>query len=282
VGGQGVAVDVYDPTSTGAACTDAEVVVMAAMPPYHAWAGNSERMLDTVGDVVAQVGARLVYVDSLYMYGPADGPITERSPEHATGKGALRRELASRLLEDDRFTTAVGRASDYYGPGGTNSFLHSMVFRPALVGRTVRVMLAGDQAHTWHYLPDVARGFAELVERPDADGRAWVLPAAPPATQHEIIHLVGETLGSPTRISDISPGLLLLASLFSRQAREGRKVSHQFDRPWVADASAFAATFGPVEVTDHRTAIAEALAWLRDEDTDGLRRSTSSGEAARR
>jgi nucleoside-diphosphate-sugar epimerase len=278
VGARTAAADLYDPTSTLAACGDAEVVVLAAMPPYHAWAGNFERMLDSVGDAVARVGARLVFVDNLYMYGPAAGPISERSPEHATGKSALRRALAQRLLDDDRFATTVGRASDYYGPHGTNSFLHGMIFEPALAGRTVRVMLAGDQPHTWQYLPDVARGFATLVESPEADGRAWVLPAAPPLTQHQVIDIVSETLELPVKVRGISPGLLALASLFSRQAREGRKVAHQFDRPWVVDASTFEATFGPLEVTSHRDAIPATLAWLRAKAADGRpRRRTSSG-----
>lgn len=271
------AADLYDPTSTIAACGDADVVVLAAMPPYHAWAGNFERMLDTVSDAVAQVGARLVFVDNLYMYGPAEGPITERSPEHAEGKGALRRALARRVLQDHRFASAVGRASDYYGPGGTNSFLHDMVFEPALTGGPVQIMLAGDQPHTWHYLPDVARGFAALVERPEAYGRAWVLPAAPPLTQNEVVDIVRDTLDASPKVREISPGLLTLASVVSRQAREGRKVSHQFDRPWVVDASAFEATFGPFEVTSHHVAIPETLTWLRGKEADGLRQSTSPG-----
>jgi nucleoside-diphosphate-sugar epimerase len=235
------------------------VIVLAASPPYHAWAGNFERMLDAAGDAAAQVSARLVFVDNLYMYGPAHGPISERSAEHATGKGALRRALARRLLDDERFTTTVGRASDYYGPGGTNSFLHGMVFEPALAGRPVRVMLDGDQPHTWHYLPDLARGFATLVERPEADGRSWVLPAAPPLTQHEVIEIVSDALDTPLKVSRISPALLTVASAFSRQAREGRKVAHQFDRPWVVDASDFEATFGPFEPTSHVTAIRTTL-----------------------
>ncbi len=269
VGARPVAADLYDPSSTRAACADAEVVVLAAMPPYHAWAGNFERMLEVTGAAVVAAGARLIFVDNLYMYGPADGPISEQSPEHATGKGALRRVLARRLLEEDRFTATVGRASDYYGPGGTNSFLHRMVLEPALAGRPARVMLAGDQPHTWHYLPDLARTFSTLVEHPEADGRAWVLPAAPPLTQHEVIGLVRETLDAPVRATTITPGLLALASLVSRQAREGRKVAHQFDRPWVADASAFEATFGPFVATSHRTAIRATLSWLRDPDAAG-------------
>ena len=271
-----VAADLYDPVATQKVCADAEVVVLAAMPAYHAWAGNFERMLATVTDAVAAAGARLVFVDNLYMYGPAEGPISERSPEHASGKGALRRELARRILQDDRFSSVVGRYSDYYGPGGTNSFLHSMLFEPALAGKPMRTMLAGDQPHTWHYLPDVARGFATLIERPDADGRPWIIPAAEPLTQDQVAEIVNDLLETPAKVGRITPPLLALGSVFSRQAREGRKVAHQFDRPWVIDASSFESAFGQIPVTDHREAIGATLEWLRSRPASSDATSRSS------
>ncbi len=253
--------DLYDPASTRIACVGAEVVVLAASPPYHAWAGNFERMVDTVLDAVAGVGARLVFVDNLYMYGPADGPISEASPEHATGKGALRRDLAARILADARVSACIGRFSDYYGPGGTNSFLHRMLLEPALAGKAMRILLADDQPHTFHYLADVARGFATLVEHPEADGRAWILPAAPPLTQGQVAGIVNGLLPAPVEVSRIGPVMLAIGSVFSRQAREARKIAHQFDRPWVVDATRFETAFGPVQVTDHDTALRHTLAW---------------------
>lgn len=138
-----------------------------------------------------------------------------------------------------------------------------MMFEPALAGKPMRTMLAGDQPHTWHYLPDVAVGFATLVERSEADGRAWILPAAVPLTQDQVAAIVNELVDTPVTVGRISPPLLALGSLFSRQAREGRKVAHQFDRPWVIDASAFEAAFGQLPVTDHREAIGRTLEWLR-------------------
>jgi nucleoside-diphosphate-sugar epimerase len=275
------AADLSDPAATQGACAGADVVVLAAMPPYHAWAGNFERMLAAVTDAVATADARLVFVDNLYMYGPAEGPMSEESPEHATGKGALRRALAQRVLHDGRFPAVVGRCSDYYGPGGTNSFLHDMFFEPALAGKPMRVLLASDQPHTWHYLPDAARGFATLVERPEGDGRVWILPAAPPLTQDQVAELVNSVLDAPVKVSRITPGLFALASVSSRQAREGRKVAHQFDRPWVVDASAFEATLEPIALSDHRSAIAATLDWLRSQPAASSQRGSRPGAARR-
>ena len=261
VGGTPAAADLYDLPSTQRVCESAEVVVLAASPPYDAWAGNFERMIGTVLNAVSATGARLVFVDNLYMYGPADGPISEHSPEHATGKGALRRDLARQILDNARAPASIGRFSDYYGPGGTNSFLHRMFLEPALAGKPMQLLLADDQPHTFHYLPDAARGFATLVEHPEADGRAWILPAAPPLTQGQVAEIVNGLLPAPVKVSRIGPVMLAVASVFARHAREGRKVAHQFDRPWVVDATEFETAFGRIEVTDHATALRQTLTW---------------------
>jgi nucleoside-diphosphate-sugar epimerase len=236
------AADLCDLPTTRTACEGAEVVVIAASPPYHAWAGNSDRMLDTVLHAVAAVGA-------------------ETSPEHATGKGALRRDLATRILADERVRASIGRFSDYYGPGATNSFLDRMFLEPGLAGKPMQILLADDQPHTFHYLPDVARGFATLIEHPEADRRAWILPAPPPLTRGQVAEIVNGLLPEPVKVSRIGPVMVAVGSVFSRQAREARKVADQFDRPWVVDATRFETAFGRIEVTEHDTALREALTW---------------------
>lgn len=132
------AFDVHDRAATVAACAGAEVVVMAAQPSYPDWVEEFPRVVDNVLAAAEVAGARLVFVDNLYMDAPADGPLAEDSPEHATDpKGRLRRELGETLLaahRADRVRVTIGRFSDYYGPGGTNSGLFMMGIAPAMMG----------------------------------------------------------------------------------------------------------------------------------------------------
>jgi nucleoside-diphosphate-sugar epimerase len=259
--------DLRDPSSARAACDGADVVVMAAQIPYSGWTTELTPLVDAAVDAAAAAGARLVMVDNLYGYGFPDGPITEDSPLAATTrKGRLRAELGERLLAahaSGRVRVAIGRFSDYYGPGGENSLLNQVGVKPAVAGKTARVFIAGDQRHTFHYLPDAARGFAALVEHPDADGRIWILPAAPALTQVAMYQLLGEVLGRDLKVGRITPLMLRLIGLVNRELKEALEVVGQFDRPYVTDASAFEAAFGPIEVTDHRTALAATVAWAR-------------------
>jgi nucleoside-diphosphate-sugar epimerase len=259
--------DLRDQTSARAACQDADVVVMAAQIPYSGWVTELTPLVDAAIDAAGHAGARLVMVDNLYGYGFPDGPITEASPLAATTrKGRLRAELGERLLQahaDGRVRVTIGRFSDYYGPGGENSLLNQVGVKPAVAGKTARVFIAGDQPHTFHFLPDAARGFATLVEHPEADGRIWILPAAPAVTQDEMYRLLGEVVGPNLKVGRITPTMLRMIGLVNRELKEALEVVGQFDRPYVTDASAFEATFGPLEVTDHREALAATVAWAR-------------------
>ncbi len=263
-----VAADLDDPGQVAAACRGSEVVVMAASIPYPRWADELVPMVDRALDAATATGARFVMVDNLYAYGAPPEAITEATPEApGTRKGQLRAQLGQRLLRahaDGRARVAVGRFSDCYGPGAPNTLLYMLGIRRALAGKRPQAFIDGDQPHTFAYLPDVARGFATLVERPAADGRTWILPAAPAVTQRQLLEIVAQEAGLPPRIGRVSPAMLAVAGLFDAQLREARELTEQWDRPYRTDASAFEATFGKIEVTPHDIAVAATTAWYRN------------------
>jgi nucleoside-diphosphate-sugar epimerase len=262
-----LATDLDDRAQTLAACRGADVVVMAAQVPYPRWSAELPGLVDRAADAATAVGARFVMVDNLYAYGSPGSPMSEASPEAATTrKGRLRAAIGQRLLarhEAGTLRVTIGRFADYYGPFDGNSLVNQLMLEPGVAGRRVRTFIADDQPHTFHYLPDVARGFATLVEQPEADGRIWILPAAPATTQATLVSHLGAALGAPVRASRIGPAMLWAMGLFSAQLREAREVVPQFDRSYEIDARAFEASFGPIEVTPHAEAIAATVAWLR-------------------
>lgn len=260
--------DLRSPSGAAAAVGGADVVVMAAQPRYPEWLAGFPTLVDNVLAGVEAAGARLVFVDNLYMYAPADGPLTEQSPEHARDpKGALRRRLGETLLAAHaagRVRVSIGRFSDYYGPGGTNSGLWHLAIAPGLRGRAMRGLADLDQPHTFHHLPDAARGFIALAEDDRADGQAWLLPAEPPITQRGLLELINTELPRRVGIRRVTPLMLRLAGLGNAMAREMRSTIVQWDRPWVVDASRFTSVFGGIDTTPHDVAVARTIAWFRD------------------
>ncbi len=259
------AADLTDRAATVAAVGDAEVIVNAAQPGYPDWLTTFGGMVDNAIAAAEAHGARLIMIDNLYGYAPASGPISERSPEHATDpKGRLRVELGRRILDahaSGRINAVLCRQSDFYGPGAHNSALWVTGIANGLKGRTMRGLFDLDQPHSFAYLPDTARAVAAVVANPVGDGRAFVLPSASAITQRAMFKLINAQLPRPVKVGVISPTMMRLGGLFSRQIAEARSVQPQFDRPWITDASEFEATFGPLALTDHPEAVAATVGW---------------------
>ena len=199
-----VAADVATTEGARRACEGAAVVYHCAQPDYTKWAELFPPMTEAVLDGAAAAGAKLVFADNLYMYGPPDGPMTEETPQRAQGKkGRTRIEMADAILRRARrrrLRCTIGRSSDYYGPRGTATTAGENIMKPALRGKRARWLGSLDQPHTLNYLEDMARALVTLGERDEADGQVWHLPAAEPLTGRQFLTLVFEAAGHPPKI----------------------------------------------------------------------------------
>lgn len=265
------AADLTRPEEAIRACVGAAVVYHCVQPRYTRWAEEFAALNATIVAAVTEVGAKLVVADNLYMYGPVDGPISETSPqEPQSKKGRLRKQLAASLLakaEEHGLRVAIGRASDYFGPRGGHS-VAGMLLTGALAGKAVRWPANADLPHTFSYLPDVARGLAVLGERDEANGTAWVLPAAPPITARAFVDLIGQACGRTVKLSVTSKLAMRAAGLVIPEAREVPDIWYQFAAPFVVDGSAFDKAFGPLQITPLDQAVRDTVAWYRAAEGD--------------
>jgi nucleoside-diphosphate-sugar epimerase len=262
-----LAADVGTAEGARRACEGAAVVYHCAQPPYTKWPELFPPMTQAILDGAAAAGAKLVFADNLYVYGPPDGPMTEETPQRAEGKkGRTRIEMAKAVLgahADGRLRCTIGRASDYYGPRGTTSTIGENIMKPALRGKRVRWLGSLDQPHTLNYLQDMGRALATLGEREEADGEVWHLPAAEPLTGRDFLALLFETIGRPPKVGVASRPMIRIGGLFNPLLRELGETLYQFERPFVSDASKFQRTFGPFEPTPHQEAVAPTVDWFR-------------------
>lgn len=262
-----VAADITDPDPVRRAMTGAAVVYHVASAPYQRWPELLPPLMRGVLDGAAATGARIVYADNLYAYGPVDGPLTEGLPSRATGpNGRVRATLADQLMEAHAAGTAratIGRASDYYGPWGRQSTAGERLFVPALAGKPAQILGDPDLPHTFTYLGDFARGLVTLGTHDEALGEVWHLPSAETLSTREFAGLVYEAGGQAPKLRVMPSALLTVAALFSPMLRAVMEQQYQRVTPWVVDHSKFAQAFG-AEVTHHREAIAATLDWYRE------------------
>jgi nucleoside-diphosphate-sugar epimerase len=262
--------DAADPAFCLRAAEGAASIYHCMNPPYNAraWAELVPRFMDNLIAAAGRMGARLVVLDSVYMLGrPGGRPLDEETPPNpCSRKGEIRARAAERLFEAHRrgdVLATTGRASDYYGPGGTLTHLGDQFWPPALAGKTARVFVNPDAIHTYHYVPDVAAGLASLgCAGVDVYGRPWMLPCAPAASMRELVARFSRKLGREIRLAAVPGWVMKAIGLFVPLLRELNEMHYQWDEPFVISDRRFRERFRQ-EPADVEEAAAATVAWAR-------------------
>ena len=263
--------DASDASFCARAADGALAVYHCMNPPYDTkvWAALLPRYMDNLIAAASLAGARLVVLDNLYMHGPPGGrPISEDTPVNPISrKGEIRAKVAERLFEAHRrgdLRAVSGRASDFYGPHAGNTHLGDRFWRPALAGKTTRVLIDPDAVHTYHYIPDVAAGLATLARASDdVTGRAWMLPCTPAGTLRQLVHGFAEALGRPIRVARVPRILVKVLALVNPLIREVDEMLYQWDESFVVDDRQFRERFGVVPTAPGEAA-GETVRWAED------------------
>jgi nucleoside-diphosphate-sugar epimerase len=161
-----------------------------------------------------------------------------------------------------RVRIAIGRASDFFGAGVTESTLGERVFANALTDRRADFIGNPDLLHSYSYVPDVAAGLATLGTDDRAVNEVWHLPGPKTMTTRALLDLVAEELGHPVGIRAVPPWLVRMLGLFKPLMRELAEMSYEFEAPFVLDTSKFKNTFG-FGGTHLSTALTDTIAWYR-------------------
>ena len=265
-----VGADIKDTAAAREVCADAGVVFQCASAPYMDWSDadapqplrwtNETDHLPAITEgaiaAAAAAGARIVYGDNRYMYGPVDGPLTEDHPWNAAdAKGRARVAVARRLLDAHaagEVAVTIGCASDFFGPQVLNSTVGDRLFAPALRGKPTAILGAPDHLHSYSFIDDVAAGLITLATRPEALGQVWNLPNDAPVTPRRFYEIAYEEAGHAPAIEIGNDRL---------RAQHGYE-AHLMDRPFIVDHGKFAGAFG-AHPTPLRQAIRSTVSWFR-------------------
>ena len=233
------------------AINGASTIVFALGLPYDGkvWASGWPKAMAAVLTACENVGSRMVYADSLYLYGPQDQPLRETLPPTDYGLKPTARSNATRLwqtaFEAGRVKTAAVRAPDFFGPGVETSILGTPTLGRLAQGKPAQVLISADFPHDIVHITDFARAIVTLVEAPDdAFGQAWHVPTPPTKSLREAITIAANAIGVPARISVVPAWAAKLLALFVPQVREAMELHYLMDRPYHVDSSKFQERFG--------------------------------------
>ena len=267
-----VAGDATDPAFTTKACPGADAVYFCLNAQHYGnWAQEFPPMQRGVLAAAEAASARLVVLDNLYAYGPSAGRnLVESLPANpASAKAATRAAMTADLLaahQAGRVEVAIGRASDFFGPGVTRSALGETVFGTAVTGRAAQVLGNPDLEHSYSYAPDVAAALVTLGTWPGATGRVWHLPVAKARTTRDIISRVYALTGRRPRVLAAGRATLRLLGVVNPAMREYLHTLYQFSERWVVDDSDFRTSFGSL-ATPLDDALAATTEWYRGAGT---------------
>jgi nucleoside-diphosphate-sugar epimerase len=264
-----VAGDATDPAFTTSVCAGADSVSLCLnASSYAGWAEEFPPLQQGVLTGAARAGARLVVLDNLYSYGRPKGQrlIETMGANPTSAKAATRSAMTDALLRAHaagQVEVAIGRASDYFGPGATQTALGENVFSRALTGGTAQVMGDPDQPHSYSYTLDVAAALAILATAPGTTGQIWHLPVPEARTTRHVVEEVYRLAGHRPRLMAAGRTTLSAIGMLQPAMREYRHTLYQFTAPWVVDDGKFRAAFGD-SATPLREALEATLRWYRD------------------
>jgi len=259
--------DASDPASTRAISQGAAVVYNCTNPPYTQWPQLFPALQAGVLEGAASAGAKLVVIENLYMYGPTGGKLlAEDLPFHPTPrKGATRAKMAQDLMaahKSGKVRVAVGRASDFFGPGVMDSAVGDRLFYAAVKGKAAQFSGNLDMPHAYSYMPDIGKALVILGERDEAIGKAWHIPSPETMTSRQFFTMVYEAAGQTAKFQVLSKPLRKMLALFIPIVREIDEMAYEFEEPFVMDHSRFERAFG-MKATPLREAIQTTVDWFR-------------------
>lgn len=254
------------------ACPGAGTVVCTVGVPYRSriytrvWPVVMRNLLDGC----ARSGARFVFADNLYMYGPQTKPLTEDMPLTDFGQKPRVRAEITRLWQEahrlGRVRATAVRASDFYGPDVATSVLSIFGVARLLAGKPAFAPYPPDHLHDFTYVPDFARALVTLVDAPDdAYGEAWHVPNAPTETLRQLITLAAKLIGVRPRLTVLPQTFARLIALFDANVRELAEMRFQWDRPYRVDSSKFAKRFWS-DATPFEKGLTETIDFYRRAD----------------
>jgi nucleoside-diphosphate-sugar epimerase len=238
--------DVTDRASLAQAAQGATQIVLAVGLQYSGpvWRDTWPKIMTNV----VATGARVVFVDNLYMYGPQTAPLREDMPLSDMPLKPAARSAATRIWQmasaEGRIRLAAVRGPDFYGPGVTLSVLGDTGIVALARGKAAMWINDADMPHDIAYVPDYARAVVSLLDAPDdAFGQAWHVPCAPIRPPRELLGLAAKSLGVPLRVRSLPFWAMRALSVFTPELGELAEMRFAWDRPYRVDADKFKARF---------------------------------------
>ena len=266
-----VSADLLKKDETIRAVEGSAYVYLCVGLPYSAeiWERDWEIVLTNVIDACEQTDARLIFLDNIYMYGPAPLPVPfdENTSQHPqTRKGKVRRRIANLFLsamEEGRIRGLIGRSADFYGEGAIYSPFYISFLERMLKGKAPQSIAFPGVKHTYAEVGDNGRALVELALADDAYGQVWHLPVGEAVTMEEMTTMFNQTLGTSFKVRYMPGYLKNILSLFIPLLKEALEMSYQYEHEYVMSWEKFGKRFPEFKVTSYEVGVRKMVEYFK-------------------
>jgi len=235
--------------------------------PYRSdvWLENWPLLMRNVIDACLATDAILIFLDNIYMYGPAplSVPFDENHLQYpTTRKGEARKQTADllqRAIKERNLKAVIGRSADFYGPYAVNSPFYISFLQRMLQGKAPQSIAKPGIKHTYAFTADNGKALVALALDTTTYGQTWHLPVGEPVTIEEITAVFNKELGTNFKTNFLHPVMIKILSLFISPLKEAGEMLYQFDHEYIMSFEKFKKHFPDFNVTTYEQGIREMI-----------------------
>lgn len=212
---------------------------------------------------------KLVFFDNVYMYDRKAIPhMTEDSPVNPPSKkGKVRAQLVQMITEaiaGEGLKAVIARSADFYGPGAKNGILNILVTNNYAKGKSANWQSDASKIHSITYTPDAAVATAMLGNTDSAYNQVWHLPTSQEKLNgKQLIEIAAGIVNRKPSFMVLSPFLMRIIGLFSRQIKELVEMQYQNSQDYFFDSNKFNKAFQFIPTT-YEEGIRQTLAAAKE------------------
>ncbi len=218
----------------------ADVVVNGWNLPYTEWAGTVPGLTADVIAAVQGTDATVILPGNVYVFGQdAPAPWGPGTPHRAQNPLGRVRCVMEQAYRDAGVRTIVLRAGDFLDTAASGNWFDRIMAKSLDKG-VLTYPGDPDARHAWGFLPDMAKAAVMLAEKRSTLSVFCDVPfPGYTLTGREICHTLGNVMGKPVRLKQMSWTPIRLISPFWPMGRSLLEMRYLWNTPHWLDATAF-------------------------------------------
>ncbi|MCM3713455.1 NAD(P)H-binding protein [Alkalihalobacillus oceani] len=262
--------DIFDYQQIVAAAEGAEILFLCSGVAYQEMEEKLLLFGESAMKAADSLGAKIVVVDGIYVYGYQIAKGNESHPKHPhTKKGKLRVDY-EKLIFSNKWQNAkalIVRLPDYYGATSQGSYMQPTL--EGMANKKVSIFFGNLKTpREYVYLPDAGKMIVNIAEKDDAYGENWNIPGAGLISGKEIIEIAREVTSNRKMVIPLTKTTVRFMGLFSSFMREVVEIMYLTKEGFVLSGEKYENRIGPIPATPYRQGIEETLRVLMNRKID--------------